>query len=234
MASSATLDLAGRPTSGRGTVSIQRAAGAALALGSFGVAVTSALYALAPPAAALPAFPIDLALAGTAAGAGMLSAAGRVGIFSDVVMATGALLIVLELARRGRSTAAAGWTAILLSIVVFILVDAVAGYVLGPMAARGDGAAAFAGFKLLFDALFMLGTLAFGSGTALALADETRAQAPMLSRSMALLGVAIGVAASLAALACFLGLPMGQGAGLSIALGSVFFAVAGVQIARGA
>ena len=38
------------------------AGGAALALGSIGVTVTSVLYALSPPAAALPAYPLDLAL----------------------------------------------------------------------------------------------------------------------------------------------------------------------------
>lgn len=233
MAGPATLDLT-RPLASGDTTSIQGAGGAALALGSFGVAVTSALYALTPPAAALPAYPIDQALAGTIAGAGFLSAAGTVGIVSDVLMAACVLLIVLELARRGRGVAAAGWTAILLSVVLFIPVDAVAGYVLGPLAQRADGAAAFAGFKHLFDALFMLGTLTFGIGAVLALADEVLTAAPLLGRRVALSGVVIGMAASLAALACFLGLPMGQGAGISIASGAVLFTVAGVQIARSA
>src|SRR5882724_6818042 len=104
-------------------VSNLRAGGAAVALGSFGVTVTSALYALSPPAAALPAQPFDqaLALAGAVAGTRTMFAAGTVGIFSDLVMAVGALLVALELARRGRSLAVAGWIAILLSIVVFIL-----------------------------------------------------------------------------------------------------------------
>ena len=106
--------------------------GAAVALGSLCVVVTSVLYALSPPAAALPTQPFDLAsaLAGAVAGGRTLSAAGTIGIFSDIVMAVGALLVGVDHARRGRALAAAGWSAILLSIVVFIFVDAIAGYVL--------------------------------------------------------------------------------------------------------
>ena len=71
--------------------SVLTVGGAALALGAFGVAVTSVLYALSPPAAALPAYPLDQALAGAIAGARTLFAAGTVGIFSDIVMAVGSV-----------------------------------------------------------------------------------------------------------------------------------------------
>ena len=79
------------------------AGGAALALGSIGVTVTSVLYALSPPAAALPAYPLDLALAGARSGASTLHAAGTVGIFSDIVMAVGVLLVAFELVQRERA-----------------------------------------------------------------------------------------------------------------------------------
>jgi hypothetical protein len=130
------------------------AGGAALALGSIGVTVTSVLYALSPPAAALPAYPLDLALAGARSGASTLHAAGTVGIFSDIVMAVGVLLIAFELVQRERSIAAAGWIAMFLSIVVFTFVDAIGGYVLAPLAGLNDGAGVFAGFKRLFDVFF--------------------------------------------------------------------------------
>ena len=205
------------------------AGGVALALGSIGVTVTSVLYALSPPAAALPAYPLDLALAGARSGAS-LHAAGTVGIFSDIVMAVGVLLVAFDLVQRERSIAAAGWIAMFLSIIVFTFVDAIGGYVLAPLAGLEDGAGVFAGFKRLFDVLFLLGTVAFGGGAVVALADEMRASAPAVSRPLTLIGILVGLAAVLAAAACFVGLPFGQGVGISIGLGSVLFAAVGVQL----
>ena len=206
--------------------------GAAVALGSLGVTAASVLYALSPPAAALPAQPFNyaLALAGAVAGARTMFGAGTVGIFSDIVMAVGALLVASELARRGRGVAAAGWIAILLSIVVFTFVDAIVGYVLGPVAAMKDAAAAFTGFKRLFDVLFLLGTTAFGAGATLALTNEMRSAVPMASRPVVLAGAMTGLAGVLAAAACFAGFPLEQGVGISIGLGSAVFVAIGVQI----
>jgi hypothetical protein len=208
------------------------AAGAALALGSLGVTVTSVLYALSPPAAALPAQPFDQAsaLAGAVAGARTMFAAGTVGIFSDIAFATGALVVALELARRGRGLAVAGWVAILLSVVVFTFVDAIVGYVLSPVAAMADGAGAFAAFKRLFDVLFLLGTASFGAGAMLALASEVRSSSPIMGKPIALAGALTGLAALLAAVACFAGFPLEQGVGISIGLGSAIFVAIGAQI----
>ena len=213
-------------------VSNLTAGGAAVALGSLGVTATSVLYALSPPAAALPAQPFDhaLAQAGAVAGARTMFGAGTVGIFSDIVMAVGALLVAFELARRGRGIAVAGWIAILLSIIVFTFVDAIVGYVLGPVAAMRDGAAAFAGFKRLFDVLFLLGTTAFGAGAMLALTSEMRSATPMANKPVALAGALIGLAGVLTAGACFAGFPLEQGVGISIGLGSAVFVAIGVQV----
>jgi len=229
-ASPATIDLGRKQAESDRNASILTVAGAALALGSLGVTMTSLLYALSPPAATLPGQPLDQALAGAITGARTMLAAGTVGIFSDIVMAVGALLVALELVRRGRAVAAAGWIAILLSIVVFTFVDAMVGYVLSPLAAMKDSASAFAGFKRLFDVLFLLGTVAFGGGAVLALADEMRSTTPIVSRSVAVVGVIVGLAGALAAAAIFMGLPFGLGVGISIGLGSAVFAAIGMQI----
>ena len=99
----ATLDLGREFTASDLPVSNLSAGGACVALGSLGVTATSVLYALSPPAAALPAQPFDqaAALAGALAGQSSMHWAGTIGIFSDIVMAVGALLVALELARRG-------------------------------------------------------------------------------------------------------------------------------------
>jgi hypothetical protein len=211
------------------------AGGAAVALGSLGVTATSVFYALSPPAAALPAQPFDqaLALAGAIAGARTMFAAGTVGVFSDIVMAVGALLVALELARRGRGLAAAGWVAILLSIVVFTFVDAIAGYVLSQVAAMTDGTGAFAAFKRLFglfDVLFLLGTTAFGAGSMLALINEVQSTASIASKPVALAGALTGLTGVLAAAGCFAGLPLELGVGISIGVGSAVFIALGAQI----
>jgi hypothetical protein len=231
-ASPATVGLGRAKAETSGSGSILTAGGTALVLGSLGVAVTSVLYALSPPAAALPAQPLDfaLSLAGAVAGARTMFAAGTVGLFSDIVMAVGAALVALELARRGRGFAVAGWIAILLSIVVFTFVDAIVGYVLGPVAAIKGGAGAFAGFKRLFDVLFLLGTIAFGAGAMLALANEMRSTAPIVSKPVAVTGVLTGFAGVLAAAACFAGFPLEQGVGISIGLGAAVFVAIGAQI----
>jgi hypothetical protein len=213
-------------------VSSLTAGGAAVALGSLGVTATSLLYALSPPAAALPAQPFDQAsaLAGAVAGARTMFAAGTVGVFSDIVMAVGALLVALELARRGRGLAAAGWVAILLSIVVFTFVDAIAGYVLSQVAAMTDGLGAFAAFKRLFDVLFLLATTAFGVGSMLALINEVQSTASIASKPVALAGALTGLSGVLAAAACFAGLPLERGVGISIGVGSAVFIAIGAQI----
>ncbi len=133
-------------------------------------------------------------------------------------------LVALELARRGRALAAAGWLAILLSVVVFTFVDAIVGYVLGPVAATAGGAGAFAGFKLLFDALFLLGTTAFGAGAMVVSTDELRSPRPIASKPVAIAAALTGLAGVLAAAACFSGFPLQQGVGISIGLGSAVFA----------
>ena len=128
---------------------------------------------------------------------------------SDIVMAVGVLLVAFELVRRERAIAAAGWIAMFLSIVVFTFVDGLGGYVLAPLAGLNDGASVFAGFKRLFDVLFLLGTVAFGGGAIVALADEMRASAPAVSRPLIVIGILVGLAGVLAArpasLACRLG-----------------------------
>jgi hypothetical protein len=219
-----------------GETSVLAVGGSAVALGSAGVVVTSAFYALSPPVAALPAQPFDpaLALVGSVAGARTMYAAGMVGIFADVVMAAGALLVMAELVRRAKGFAALGWAMMLLSIIVFTFVDAIVAHVLGPLAAMKEGAVAFPGFKRLFDALFLLGTAAFGAGAIVALVSDFRASVPLAHRPIALLGALAGLAAVISAAACFMGFPVEQGVGLSIGLGAALFVAIGLQIARAA
>ncbi len=92
-----------------------------------------------------------------------------------------------------------------------------------------DGAGVFAGFKRLFDVLFLLGTTAFGAGAAVSLLSEMQSVAPIASKPVALAGALTGLAGVLTAGACFAGFPLQQGVGVSIALGSAVFVAVGAQ-----
>jgi len=98
-------------------------------------------------------------------------------------------------------------------------------------AAPKENAGAFVGFKLLFDTLFLLGTVTFGAGAALAMASEYRAIAPLVNKPVALVSVLVGLTGAVAAGACFAGLPLELAVGASIGLGAILFTVIGVQIA---
>ena len=78
-------------------------------LGAFGLVITNVFYALALASSPAAVQPLDLsgAMSGAIASAGMLKAAGAVGIIGDLVWATAALLMAQEFGRRGRSIAAA-------------------------------------------------------------------------------------------------------------------------------
>lgn len=215
---------------------VLQAGGISMTVGWLGVLTTTAFYAASPPAAAMPHQPFNLgaALEGAAAGAATMTAASFVGMFSDIVLATGTLLVALELARRGRGVAAAGWVAMFLSVAIFTLVDTIVGQVLVPLAATQGAAGAFAGFKYLFDVLFLLGTIAFGAGAIVALASDCRTDAPLVPKPLAWTGIAIGALGILAALGCFAHLPLDLAVGASIGLGALLFTVIGVTITRGA
>lgn len=218
----------------------RQAWGGALALGSLGVVATSAFYLLSPAEAALPVLPLDLAAALTGAqhGAATMRAAGTFGIMSDVVVAAAAFALgAAEIARRGPAATALGWLAVAVSALIFVSVDAIVGFVLAPLAAHPQEPGSFLGFKLFFDCLFALGTLAFASGSALIFLPQlTR---PRIAAAQRLFPAAIAVPAGLAAivgtaagLASLLGFDSHQAMGASIALGSVLFAFAGARLAR--
>lgn len=213
--------------------SVLLAGGVATGLGALGVTLASVLYALSPPAAALPAQPLDpaAAIAGAIAGAVRMHAAGVVGMISDTFLATGALLVSAQAARGGRGWSAAGWIAIFVSVLIFIVVDVLVGHLLGPLAVTQGASGSFLGFKRLFDALFLLGTLTFGLGALVSMTDEYLRPGRWVSRPLALLGALTGLASFAAAAAGFCGLPAELAVGGGILLGGALFAAIGAHVA---
>lgn len=202
------------------------AGGWLVAAGLAGVVVTSALYALSPPQTVLPSGAPDLAQARALAvgGSATIRAAGLVGIVGDLLFATGATLLALR-ERPSAVSAMIGWIMIALCGVIFTLVDSLACFVLIPAAADPS---AFAAVKLVFDALFIAGTLATGFGMILLFALREPGRDSVLDS----VGLLAGCGCIAGVLGCLAGLPAGQLIGLSIALSALCGAWLGYRIAR--
>jgi hypothetical protein len=205
-----------------------RAGGVFLALGAAGVMVTSAFYGMSPPEIALPVVPADFAAAASAAmhGQATMHLAGLFGVFGDVLFGAAVLLLGAIELLRGRGVAAIGWFLLAISGVIFVLVDAIVGFVL----AQSANEAAFAAVKRLFDVLFLLGTATFGLGALAAFAGRLRAGDE--SRLLYGLALAMGLVATLSGTAGLLGIAINPHIlGLSIASGATLFTVIGVRFA---
>lgn len=201
------------------------------ALGAFSVVITSLFYVVSPPAAVAPVVMAPPGAAAAAAvGAATMRVAGTSGVFGNLVMAVGCLLLSIDAARRNRALAAAGWAAIVMSLVVFETVDALVGFVLAPAAADPNGGATFLAFRSLFGVFFLVGTALFGAGAILvSVPGEARS---IGARWLAWTAVADGALAVTAALLTFAGLPLELAVGASIGIGSIVFVFVGIATAR--
>lgn len=154
----------------------ERLAYALLLSGALMVLVTCAAYVLAGPTAAMPAGAtnFEAARAATPSAVGWMMLASWVGMPGDIVLAVAGLMLAQ---RRGQAPqATAGWYALVVVGLVFLIVDTMVGQVLPLLAMGGaEAAAGYAAARTLFDALFHLGTFAGGlSGLALAWAPGGR------------------------------------------------------------
>lgn len=192
----------------------ERIAASLLAVGALGVIATSVCYAVAGPQAALPGgmASVDAARTATAAATDWMRAAGLFGMPSDLLLAVGGLMWAST--KRHDGLAFAGWLAMAIAGALFIVVDAMVGFVLPAAAAHGD--AAYVGSRALFDVLFAIGGWSVGLG---ALAAAWQAQAPEYRWRAALwLMRGSGAICLLANSAWLLGLPGAPLIGPGIAL----------------
>ena len=207
-----------------------RVAAALVGIGALGVVATSVCYALAGPEAALPggASSVAAARAATATAAAWMRAAGLIGMPSDVLLAVGGVMMALSKRGEGAGLAIAGWLAMAVAGVLFIVVDAMVALVLPPAAlAAGASDAGYLGLRALFDALFTIGAWATGAGALAAAwsAHWPELRWPAVRWSMRAAG-ALGVLANSAYL---LGLPSAPLIGPGIAL--IALALLGVALA---
>lgn len=208
-------------------------AGTALAIGGFGVVITSILYALSPSVAALPMPNPSFAdaLSATIAGRHTMVAAGIIGVISDLILIAGALLMTVFRKPASLQVEKLGWILVVLSVLLFVVVDALAAGVLFQLAQYGTIGTGFAGAKLLFDTFFIFGTITFGIGAPIILACELRAASPILSKSFAWIGIGVALAALVSGCLYFVGVNLSRVIGISVALEALLFAIYGLRIA---
>jgi len=158
------------------TATADRLAYTLLLIGALMVLLTCAAYLLAGPVAAMPAGAgsFEAARAATPSAVGWMLLASWAGMPGDIVLAVAGLMLAQRSEQPAQVTA--GWYALAIVGLVFLIVDTMVGQVLPPLAMGGtDAAAGYAAARTLFDALFHLGTFAGGlSGLALAWAPGAR------------------------------------------------------------
>lgn len=209
-------------------------AGVAVAVGALGVVVTSALYTLAPPRAALPMPNPALtdALRDMIVGQAFMVAAGTVGVVADVIFAAGALVVMVFRRPAGLRVEPLGWAWVAISNLIFVTVDGLSAGVLTQLAALDGAAATFAGLKRVFDMLFIVGTIAFGCGGLAVLWSELLAKVSVLPKPLVWIGVAVALAGLGSSLLYFANVNLAPVIGIAIAGGALIFTVYGFQLAR--
>lgn len=205
-------------------------AGLVVALGSASVVMTSLFYILSPTSIVTPVLQaLPDAVSAAREGAGTMRIAGSFGVFGNLVLAVGCVLMSCELTLQGRAVAAAGWATILMSLVVFEIVDGLFGFVLPQAAADPAGIPVFLAFRNLYAVFFLVGTAAFGLGAILALVPDRSTGRAWRLLSMA--GMVNGALGLVAALVTFFGLPFERLVGLSVGLGAIVFVGIGIETA---
>ncbi len=206
--------------------------GIAVAIGSFGVVLTSIFYALSPVPSALPSPNVSMseALQGMISGKLTMMLAGIIGVISDVILIAGALLLMTK--PESSPVKKIGWALIAIGVLIFVFVDSLSAGVLTQLAALEDAAPSFAAFKLFFDICFIFGTITVGLGTTAILFGEINAESPILPKPLAWLGILFSVIGLIAALLYFAGISLPQVIGVSIAFTSLVFGIYGIRVTR--
>ncbi len=211
-------------------------AGITMAIGAMGIFVASVFYALAPVAAALPIPNVSLAntIDGLRTGRTAMITAGTIAIISDVIAAAGTLMLMAFRNPAGLQIERAGWALMTISVLLFTTVDSLAAGVLTQVAALERAEPVLGGFKLLFDTLFILGTISFGVGGLAIFVSEMRSESPVLARPLIWVGILDTFVGLVSGLLYLANVSLPQVIGSSIAGGVFIFAIYGVQIARSA
>ncbi|HMI09962.1 MAG TPA: hypothetical protein VK497_06210 [Candidatus Saccharimonadales bacterium] len=210
-------------------------AGIALAVGAFGITIASLLYALTPVEAALPIPNPNLSDAFTATKLGheTMKAAGVIGIIFDIVFMAATLVLLAFRKPKTLSVEPLGWAFVTLSVLMFVVADALAATALPRLALGFQLTDAFIGFKLLFDIFFVMGSISFGLGGSAIFISELRAQhAPRPLKVLMWSGLLFALAGLISGLLYIMNVSLPLVMGAAILGGGLIFCIYGVHIAN--
>jgi hypothetical protein len=158
--------------------------------------------------------------------------AGIFAFFGDVFLTAGCLAMLTRRRLRGSDLELFGWTLVAIGAAVAMIFDSMMAVLLAPLAQLSDPGL-FLAFKGWFDLLFASGNVPYGLGAVALLVADMRAERPLLPRTLAAFGVAVGVVAFASGAGYVAGVVVLPAAiGLTVTFGCVVFTVLGVQIAR--
>lgn len=143
-----------------------RLAAQLVGLGAFGIFLTCGAYLLAGEPAAMPggAATAAAAISATPQAAGWMRVAGLVGMPGDILAAVGCLMAARL--HRAQPLAMAGWVGMSLTSLLFVLVDAMVGFVLPAQALAEQAVSVYPAWRAWFEVLFIIGTWAMGISAA--------------------------------------------------------------------
>jgi len=125
-----------------------------------------------------------------------------------------------------------GWALAAVGVVIFIFVDSLSAGVLTQLAALDGGASAFAGFKMMFDILFIFGTIITAISTPMILFSEARATTSVLAKPLAWTGILFSFIGLVASVLYFVNIALPQVIGISIAVIAIVYGIYGIQITK--
>jgi hypothetical protein len=209
--------------------------GALLTAGAATLFVGTLFYIRLTPQLGLPA-PADERLRAfqdaIALGPARMALAGGFALFGDVLLTAACLALAARRRLRDSDLERFGWTLVAVSAAIAIVFDSMMAVLLAPLSRLADPGV-FLACKAWFDFLFAAGNAPFGIGTIAVLWADMHDDAPLLPRTLALFGIAVGVVAFASGAGYVLGvLVLPAAIGLTVTLGCVVFAAYGVQIAR--
>lgn len=202
----------------------------AFTLSMAAIIAVSLLYVGSPHALVTPIVPLDVEAArrGALAAGAAIRWIALLGMAADPVAAAASIMLGLYCLRDKRTLPALGWMLVGLSSSLFVVIDTTAGGVMAPLG-RLPADSGFPGVKLVFDELFVAGTLCLSIGQLCLTIRPITARSEWVSWLHWALAID-GVVGLCSAYALLTGYDWSTALGASVGLAAVLFTVIGLRM----